>query len=149
MLTEKQLHCLTFIDAEIRRSGGVSPSYDEIRTHLGLKSKSGINRLVTGLEQRGFLRGVGIKRGLEVLRLPQNTEAATSGDFSELPTTADALRAELRALETLVHQRIEALDMIEAAEQAIEDAANDPEAEPDPLEPWQVPARSDFLYPVI
>ena len=149
MLTEKQLHCLTFIDAEIRRSGGVSPSYDEIRTHLGLKSKSGAFRLVTALEERGFLRRGFGKRNLEVLRMPQNTGAATSGDFSELPTTAEGLRAELRALETLVHQRIEALDLIEAAAQAIEDAANDPEAEPDPLEPWQVPARSDFLYPVI
>jgi len=108
MLTKKQLHCLTFIDAEIRRSS----------------------------------------RGLKVLRLPMDVAAAAS-DFSELPRTADGLRAELRALEILVDRRIEALDLIEAAEQALNDAANDPEAEPDPREPWQVPARSDFLHPII
>ena len=55
MLTRKQYQLLTFIHQTLRGSG-ISPSYDEMKEALGLKSKSGIHRLITGLEERGAIR---------------------------------------------------------------------------------------------
>ena len=72
MLTRKQHQLLTYIDNHLN-SAGVPPSYDEMRDALGLKSKSGIHRLITGLEERGFIRRLPHKaRALEVLKKPQN-----------------------------------------------------------------------------
>ena len=53
MLTRKQYELLLFINDRLGE-GGVSPSFDEMKDALGLKSKSGIHRLITGLEERGF-----------------------------------------------------------------------------------------------
>ena len=67
MLTKKQYDLLQFIDNHLK-SGGVSPSFDEMKDALGLKSKSGIHRLITGLEERGFIRRLPHRaRALEVL----------------------------------------------------------------------------------
>ena len=55
MLTRKQQELLLFISERLSE-GGVSPSFDEMKDALGLKSKSGIHRLITGLEERGFIR---------------------------------------------------------------------------------------------
>lgn len=72
MLTEKQYQLLVFIDQRLHEAG-VSPSFDEMKEALGLRSKSGIHRLITALEERGFLRRLPHRaRALEVLRLPQN-----------------------------------------------------------------------------
>jgi repressor LexA len=72
MLTRKQHQLLTYIDNHLK-SDGVPPSYDEMKDALGLKSKSGIHRLITGLEERGFIRRLPHKaRALEVLKKPQN-----------------------------------------------------------------------------
>lgn len=72
MLTRKQYQLLMFIDASLKDSG-VSPSFDEMKEALGLKSKSGIHRLITGLEERGFLRRLPHRaRALQVLKLPEN-----------------------------------------------------------------------------
>ncbi|CCG07167.1 transcriptional repressor LexA [Pararhodospirillum photometricum] len=72
MLTRKQYLLLSFIDQRLRTTG-VSPSFDEMRDALELKSKSGIHRLIKGLEERGFLRRLPHRaRALEVLRLPDN-----------------------------------------------------------------------------
>jgi repressor LexA len=72
MLTKKQYELLLFIDRRLRDSG-VSPSFDEMKEALGLRSKSGIHRLMTGLEERGFVRRLPHRaRALEVLRLPEN-----------------------------------------------------------------------------
>lgn len=72
MLTRKQLELLQYIDSHIRKRG-VSPSFDEMKDALGLKSKSGIHRLITGLEERGFIRRLAHRaRALEILRLPEN-----------------------------------------------------------------------------
>ena len=72
MLTRKQYELLVYID-DVLRSKGVPPSYDEMKDALSLKSKSGIHRLITGLEERGFIRRLPHKaRALEVLRLPEN-----------------------------------------------------------------------------
>lgn len=72
MLTKKQYELLLFIDKRLKESG-VSPSFDEMKEALGLRSKSGIHRLMTGLEERGFVRRLPHRaRALEVLRLPEN-----------------------------------------------------------------------------
>ena len=75
MLTKKQKTLLIFINKKIR-SSGVSPSYEEMKVSLGLKSKSGIHRLITALEERGFIRRLAHKaRALEVLKLPETASA--------------------------------------------------------------------------
>ena len=72
MLTRKQHELLLFIHKHLKKQG-VSPSFEEMKEAVGLKSKSGIHRLVTGLEERGFLRRLPHRaRALEVLRLPDN-----------------------------------------------------------------------------
>ncbi|AWU93496.1 transcriptional repressor LexA [Azospirillum ramasamyi] len=76
MLTRKQHELLLFIHERLGQ-GGVSPSFDEMKDALGLKSKSGIHRLITGLEERGFIRRLPHRaRALEVLRLPEGIDAA-------------------------------------------------------------------------
>lgn len=72
MLTRKQHELLIFIDRHLRTTG-FSPSFEEMKDALNLKSKSGIHRLITALEERGFLhRRAHRARALEVLRLPEN-----------------------------------------------------------------------------
>ncbi len=72
MLTRKQYELLVFINQRLAESG-ISPSFDEMKDALGLRSKSGIHRLITGLEERGFIRRLPHRaRALEVLRLPEN-----------------------------------------------------------------------------
>lgn len=76
MLTRKQHELLVFIDKHLR-STGFSPSFEEMKEALNLKSKSGIHRLITALEERGFLRRRAHRaRALEVIRLPENLAAA-------------------------------------------------------------------------
>jgi repressor LexA len=71
MLTRKQHELLMFIHERIKESG-VSPSFDEMKEALDLASKSGIHRLITALEERGFLRRLPHRaRALEVVKLPQ------------------------------------------------------------------------------
>ena len=75
MLTKKQKNLLLFINKKIR-SSGVSPSYEEMKNALNLKSKSGIHRLISALEERGFIRRLAHKaRALEVLKLPETASA--------------------------------------------------------------------------
>jgi repressor LexA len=72
MLTRKQYELLMFIHERVRESG-IPPSFDEMKDALDLKSKSGIHRLITALEERGFLRRMEKRaRALEVLKLPDN-----------------------------------------------------------------------------
>ena len=75
MLTKKQKNLLLFINKKIR-STGISPSYEEMKNSLNLKSKSGIHRLITALEERGFIKRLAHKaRALEVLKLPETASA--------------------------------------------------------------------------
>ena len=75
MLTKKQKNLLVFINKKIR-SSGISPSYEEMKNSLNLKSKSGIHRLISALEERGFIRRLPHKaRALEVLKLPETASA--------------------------------------------------------------------------
>lgn len=77
MLTKKQYELLVFIDRRLKDQG-VSPSFDEMKEALGLKSKSGIHRLISGLEERGFIRRLPHRaRALEVLKLPENSSQST------------------------------------------------------------------------
>jgi repressor LexA len=74
MLTRKQLELLKYIDRFIA-SADVSPSYDEMKDALGLKSKSGIHRLITNLEERGYVRRLPYRaRALEIIKLPENSQ---------------------------------------------------------------------------
>ncbi len=74
MLTRKQHELLVYIDRRINQTG-VSPSFDEMKGALGLKSKSGIHRLIKGLEERGFIKRLAHKaRALEVVRMPENID---------------------------------------------------------------------------
>jgi repressor LexA len=75
MLTKKQKNLLLFINKTLR-SSGVSPSYEEMKQSLNLKSKSGIHRLISALEERGFIKRLAHKaRALEVIKLPETASA--------------------------------------------------------------------------
>jgi repressor LexA len=93
MLTRKQYELLDFINRRLEESG-VSPSFDEMKDALKLKSKSGIHRLITGLEERGFIRRLPHRaRALEVVKLPDNMGAGAKGnvvrpDFKHPPSPA-------------------------------------------------------------
>ncbi len=76
MLTKKQYELLVFIHERVQRDG-VSPSFDEMKEALDLRSKSGIHRLITALEERGYIRRMAHRaRAVEIIRLPENIEAA-------------------------------------------------------------------------
>ena len=77
MLTAKQRELLLFIDKSLKQDG-ISPSFDEMREALDLKSKSGVHRLISALEERGFIRRLPNRaRALEVVKLPEVRAAAT------------------------------------------------------------------------
>src|SRR5499427_6562621 len=125
MLTRKQHELLLFINQRLTATG-VSPSFDEMKDALNLKSKSGIHRLVSGLEERGFIRRLPHRaRALEVVKLPEDSAAAPTsergrfsptvirGDFaSSLPGTPVANDAE--AVDLPLYGRIAAGTPIEA-----------------------------------
>ncbi|MGP9821842.1 transcriptional repressor LexA [Salinarimonas sp. NSM] len=82
MLTRKQHELLRFIHERVRETG-VPPSFDEMKDALDLKSKSGIHRLITALEERGFIRRLPNRaRALEVVRLPEGLGVPASRRFS-------------------------------------------------------------------
>jgi repressor LexA len=98
MLTKKQKNLLLFINKKIR-STGISPSYEEMKDSLNLKSKSGIHRLISALEERGFVKRLAHKaRALEVIKLPENasandifnsfTPSVIKGGLDKTPSTA-------------------------------------------------------------
>ena len=76
MLTKKQLDLLEFIHGRVQRDG-VPPSFDEMKEALDLRSKSGIHRLITALEERGFIRRLAHRaRALEIVNLPDSMQKA-------------------------------------------------------------------------
>ena len=82
MLTKKQLDLLTFIHERVKRDG-VPPSFDEMKDALDLRSKSGIHRLITALEERGFIRRLAHRaRALEIVKLPDTIDG---GNVTALP----------------------------------------------------------------
>jgi repressor LexA len=90
MLTQKQKDLLMLIDARVK-AVGVPPSYDEMKDALGLASKSGIHRLISALEERGFIRRLPNKaRALEVLKLPEDMQGkAVSFEDKSAPVPAN------------------------------------------------------------
>ncbi|WP_299874922.1 transcriptional repressor LexA [uncultured Sulfitobacter sp.] len=92
MLTKKQLDLLAFIHKRVQRDG-VPPSFDEMKLALDLRSKSGIHRLITALEERGFIRRLAHRaRAIEVVKLPESlggpagfTPRVIEGDKPDAP----------------------------------------------------------------
>jgi repressor LexA len=94
MLTRKQHELLLFIHERLGQ-GGVSPSFDEMKDALGLKSKSGIHRLITGLEERGFIRRLPHRaRALEVLRMPEGVEASRAKQAARAKFQPNVIKAD-------------------------------------------------------
>lgn len=82
MLTKKQLDLLEFIQKRVQRDG-VPPSFDEMKEALDLRSKSGIHRLITALEERGFIRRLAHRaRAIEIVKLPESMGGAPTSGFS-------------------------------------------------------------------
>lgn len=122
MLTRKQHELLMFIHERIKETG-VSPSFDEMKEALDLASKSGIHRLITALEERGFLRRLAHRaRALEVVKLPEQAtagapprtpfrpqvvggraEAAADNDVRELPVLGKIAAG--TPIEAIQHER--------------------------------------------
>lgn len=89
MLTKKQHELLIFIYSRLK-NGGISPSFEEMKKALNLKSKSGIHRLITALEERGFIRRLPHRaRALEVLKLPENAYAFARNAFTQVIEAGD------------------------------------------------------------
>ncbi|MBE7729140.1 transcriptional repressor LexA [Komagataeibacter sp. FXV3] len=114
MLTKKQHELLLFIDSHLRRTG-FSPSFDEMKDALGLRSKSGIHRLISALEERGFLhRRHHRARALEILRLP-DIEVPPAPAPSDSPAPVPGLPApEMLVVDVPFVGRIAAGNPIEA-----------------------------------
>ncbi len=90
MLTKKQYELLMLIDRRLHEDG-VSPSFEEMKEAVGLKSKSGIHRLISALEERGFIRRLPNRaRALEVLRLPENMADPAGMTVKEFVRTTNA-----------------------------------------------------------
>ncbi|MHA4836873.1 transcriptional repressor LexA [Sphingopyxis sp. MSC1_008] len=121
MLTAKQHELLHFIQERLDTSG-ISPSFEEMKEALGLKSKSGIHRLISALEERGFLRRLPNRaRALEVLKVPEAAKPAVRNDRDNivpLRKPAPALRpiAANDIVEVPLHGKIAAGVPIEAFE---------------------------------
>jgi len=108
MLTSKQRELLLFIHRRLGETG-VSPSFDEMREALDLKSKSGVHRLISALEERGFIRRLPNRaRALEVVKLPESSAPAASAARPVIPAAAND------TIEIPLHGRIAAGTPIEA-----------------------------------
>ena len=125
MLTRKQQELLKLINQRLEATG-ISPSFEEMKEALGLRSKSGVHRLIVGLEERGFIRRLPHRaRALEVLRLPEDSGAAAKAkpagftanvvraNFASKPVAAEA-----SAVSLPLYGRIAAGTPIEALSEA-------------------------------
>ncbi len=89
MLTRKQHELLMFINQRLKEAG-IPPSFDEMKDALDLKSKSGIHRLITALEERGFIRRLPNRaRALEVIKLPESYVPSPAGRKPFSPSVVD------------------------------------------------------------
>jgi repressor LexA len=116
MLTKKQHELLCYIHERLSETG-VSPSFEEMKDALDLKSKSGVHRLISALEERGFIRRLPNRaRALEVLRMPEAGAGAAAAASNVIPfrSTAPAGRAANDVVEIPLHGRIAAGTPIEA-----------------------------------
>ena len=122
MLTRKQLDLLEFIHKRVQRDG-VPPSFDEMKEALDLRSKSGIHRLITALEERGFIRRLAHRaRAIEIVKLPESLGGSASGfqprvidgDRPDDPRPANSEPVTVSAVELPLMGRIAAGVPIEA-----------------------------------
>ena len=135
MLTKKQLDLLEFIHKRVQRDG-VPPSFDEMKEALDLRSKSGIHRLITALEERGFIRRLAHRaRALEIVKLPDamtgGTATRQAGGFQprvidgdrpdRIPANANTV--EIAAIELPVMGRIAAGTPISAIQEVSHNVA--------------------------
>lgn len=125
MLTAKQQELLIFIQQRLD-AGGISPSFEEMKEALGLKSKSGIHRLISALEERGFLRRLPNRaRALEVTRMPEALKGEAAAPAAPRDNVTPLRKAPARApiaandiIEIPLHGKIAAGVPIEAFEDA-------------------------------
>ena len=131
MLTRKQYDLLHFIHERLQRDG-VPPSFDEMKDALDLRSKSGIHRLITALEERGFIRRLPHRaRAIEIVRLPETLDAAAGfqpevvdgGRPSAAAPRAPSAVGAPRSIELPVMGRIAAGTPIEAIQQVSHNVA--------------------------
>jgi len=132
MLTRKQLDLLEFIHKRVQRDG-VPPSFDEMKVALDLRSKSGIHRLITALEERGFIRRLAHRaRAIEIVKLPESlggeagrgfSPRVIEGDRPSAPRPANADGVEHYAVELPLMGRIAAGVPIEAISHASNNVA--------------------------
>ncbi|AOL94919.1 transcriptional repressor LexA [Porphyrobacter sp. LM 6] len=122
MLTAKQHELIRFIQQRLEETG-ISPSFEEMKEALDLKSKSGVHRLISALEERGFLRRLPNRaRALEVVRQPEDVtpargNAAAGGNVVSMPAPAPRVaEAANDVIELPLHGRIAAGAPIEALE---------------------------------
>ncbi len=127
MLTRKQLDLLQFIHKRVQRDG-VPPSFDEMKEALDLRSKSGIHRLITALEERGFIRRLAHRaRAIEIVKLPDSMDGGgfsprvVEGGIREKPRSA--MSVDVEAIEIGVRGQIAAGTPIEAIEQVSHNVA--------------------------
>jgi repressor LexA len=117
MLTKKQFELLLFINERLKETG-VSPSFDEMKEALNLKSKSGIHRLITALEERGFIKRLAHRaRALNVIKLPDSM--STSLTAPSRTTTPPPAANDDRSVSVPVMGRIAAGTPIEALQEEI------------------------------
>jgi len=129
MLTRKQMELLDFIKGRMDRDG-VPPSFDEMKDALDLRSKSGIHRLITALEERGFIRRLAHRaRALEIIKLPEAMEKpgfslrVIDGDRPATPPRSALAVEPIHAVEIPLMGRIAAGVPIEAIQHASQNVA--------------------------
>lgn len=107
MLTKKQLDLLDFIHKRVQRDG-VPPSFDEMKIALDLRSKSGIHRLITALEERGFIRRLAHRaRAIEVVRLPESLGGEATTGFTPRVIQGDKGAATAANIDPVVIHAVE------------------------------------------
>lgn len=127
MLTRKQLDLLQFIHKRVQKDG-VPPSFDEMKEALDLRSKSGIHRLITALEERGFIRRLAHRaRAIEIVRLPDSIEGGgfkpSVVEGGRVDPPARAIPVDVNATELPVMGRIAAGTPIEAIQEVSHNVA--------------------------
>ena len=133
MLTRKQLDLLNYINKHLNKDG-IPPSFDEMKEALDLRSKSGIHRLITALEERGFIRRLAHRaRAIEIVKLPESLETNSkvtelNANYSKnssgkLETDSKYLPGSVHAKELPVMGRIAAGVPIEAISQVSHNVA--------------------------
>lgn len=127
MLTRKQLDLLQFIHKRVQKDG-VPPSFDEMKEALDLRSKSGIHRLITALEERGFIRRLAHRaRAIEIVRLPDSIEGGgfkpSVVEGGRVDPPARSIPVDVNATELPVMGRIAAGTPIEAIQEVSHNVA--------------------------